>query len=242
MRSGLWAGIMTLAVGTACGGGEQPAQGAMAGDTTMQAEAAMPVVQPATYTVIVKSRWTRENHPFEYPSAGALSGPHFSGVIGASHDTSYTLFAEGRAPTPGLENLSEQGKHGPLDDEIRAAITAGSAGALFESGPLRNFTDSIVTTVSVDAAHPLVSLVAMVAPSPDWFTGVAAVNLLENGAWVGERTLELRAWDSGGDDGTTYKAADRDTDPKRPTSQAATPHFVVNGAAVPVGSVTFIRN
>ncbi|MEO8577043.1 MAG: spondin domain-containing protein, partial [Gemmatimonadales bacterium] len=188
------------------------------------------------YTVVVKSRWTKAEHPFEWPSAA-----HFSGVIGASHKTGYSIFAIDTPPTPGLENLSEQGKHTPLDAEIRAAIAAGSAGTLFESGPLRNFSDSVMTTVKVDDAFPLVSLVMMVAPSPDWFTGVRNVDLSENGAWAQSKTLDLVAYDSGGDDGTTYLAPDKDTNPKKPTSEAATPHFVINGAVVPVGSVTFIK-
>jgi hypothetical protein len=196
----------------------------------------------AQYTVVVKSTWTAATHPFEYPAAGAITGPHFSGLIGAPHAAGYSLFRDGAMPTPGLERLSEEGKHAPLDEEIRAAIAAGTAGALVESGPLRDFAESLVVTVTVDSAHPMVSLVAMVAPSPDWFTGVAGVNLMENGAWVAERTLDLYGWDSGGDDGTTYKAPDRDTNPKKPTSRATTPHFVVNGVAVPVGTIRFTRN
>ena len=201
---------------------------------------AMPV-GPAEYTVVVKSTWTRENHPFEYPSANPISGPHFSGVIGAAHNASYAIFTEGSMPSPGLERLSEQGKHDPLDAEINAATAAGSAGPLFSTGPLRDFADSLVGTVTVDSAHPMVSLVMMVAPSPDWFTGVSSVNLMENGAWVASKTMELTAYDSGGDDGMTYKASDKDTNPKKPTSRAATAHFVINGVAVPVGSVTFTR-
>jgi hypothetical protein len=214
----------------------------MAGDAMHDtAMGAVVGLAPAEYTVVLKSSWTKANHPFEYPAAGAISGPHFSGVIGASHDATYSLFSDGALPTPGLERLSEEGKHDPLDAEIRAAVTAGTAGALFESGPLRDFADSIVTTVKVDERHPFVSVVAMVAPSPDWFTGAANVNLVENGGWVQSRTIELLAWDSGGDDGATYKAADKDNTPKKPTSKAMTPHFVVNGVAVPVGSVTFIK-
>jgi hypothetical protein len=94
----------------------------------------------------------------------------------------------------------------------------------------------------VDPAHRLVSFVAMIPPTPDWFTGVANVDLIENGAWVASRTIDLLAYDSGGDDGTTYKAPDRDNNPKQPTSQAMTPHFVSNGAAVPVATVTFIKH
>jgi hypothetical protein len=193
------------------------------------------------YTIVVKSLWTRDRFPLEYPEAGAFTGPHFSGIIGASHTPSYSIFAVGSRPTPGLERLSEEGKHSPLDAEIRAAVSAGSAGMLFESDALRDFKDSAVTTVRVDADHPLLSLVMMVAPSPDWFTGVNNVSLMENGSWVQSRTLDLWAYDSGGDDGTTYKAPDQDNNPKKPTSRATTKHFAPNGTVLPVGVVTITR-
>jgi hypothetical protein len=193
------------------------------------------------YTIVVKSMWTKDRFPFEYPEAGAFTGPHFSGVIGASHKPPYSIFTVGSRPTPGLERLSEEGKHAPLDDEIRAAIASGAAGMLFESDALRDFKDSLVTTVRVDGDHPLVSLVMMVAPSPDWFTGVANVNLMENDAWVSSRSLELWAYDSGGDDGTTYKAPDKDNNPKKPTSRATSRHFAPHGTPLPVGMVTITR-
>jgi hypothetical protein len=170
------------------------------------------------YTVIFKSRWTKANHPYEYPAPGIVTGPHFSGIIGAAHNESFAIFSEGTLPTLGLEKLSEEGKHTPLDEEIRAAIAAGQALTLFESGPLRELSDSLITTVRVDASYPLVSLVAMIAPSPDWFTGVSKTNLMENEQWITSRTLELNAWDSGGDDGATYKAPDKDNSAKKATT------------------------
>jgi spondin N len=191
---------------------------------------------PAEYTVIVKSTWTKVSHPFEYPSDA-----HFSGMIGASHNAKYSIFAIGRRPTPGLERLSEEGKHSPLDTEIRAAIDQGNALMLFESGGIKNWKDSMVATVRVDRAHPLVSVVNMIAPSPDWFTGASDVNLADNGAWITRRTVTLYAYDSGGDDGTTYKAKDKDTNPKKPTTRASTRHFVVRGRVKPVATVTFVR-
>ena len=102
---------------------------------------------PTEYTVIIKSTWTKATHPFEYPS-----GAHFSGMIGASHNAKYSIFAVGRRPTPGLERLSEEGKHSPLDTEIRTAIDQGNALMLFESGGLKNWKDSMVATVRVDPA------------------------------------------------------------------------------------------
>jgi hypothetical protein len=223
---------------TACGAKEDEMNQTM---DSAAAAAGAPAVGSAEYTLVFRSTWTPATHPVEYPAAGALTGPHFSGLIGASHNTSFSLFTDGTPPSPGLERLSEEGKHDPLDAEIRAATGAGGVGTLFESGPLRDFADSVVTTVTVDEAHPLISFAAMVAPSPDWFTGASSVNLLENGAWVPSRTITLNAWDSGGDDGVTYKSADRNTDPKKPTMQAATKHFVVNGQAVPVATVVITR-
>src|SRR5215510_12910392 len=75
--------------------------------------AAKPAVPagPAEYTVIIKSTWTKTTHPYEYPSDA-----HFSGMIGASHNAHYSIFAVGRRPTKGLERLSEEGKHSPLND------------------------------------------------------------------------------------------------------------------------------
>jgi hypothetical protein len=221
---------VTLVLAVAACGKEAP-KGAQTGARPR----AMPT-GPAEYRVVVKSTWTRANHPFEYPSDA-----HFSGIIGASHNGKYSIFAVGRRPTRGLERLSEEGKHSPLNDEIRAAIEAGNALALFETGGLKNFKDSMVTTVRVDPAHPLISVVNMVAPSPDWFTGAASVNMVQNGAWVASRRWTLPAYDSGGDDGTTYKARDRDTNPKKPTSRAVSRHFVVNGTVRPVAVLVLTR-
>ncbi|MGH9259114.1 MAG: spondin domain-containing protein [Acidimicrobiales bacterium] len=241
MQRAIWARlamVCAVVLAGACKRGDQAASRAAQAGDQMTTDA----MGTAEYTIVLKSRWTRAEHPFEYPTAGPILGPHFSGLIGASHDASYSIFADGGLPTAGLEKLSEEGKHNPLDDEIKAAIAAGRAGMLVETGPLRDFGDSLVTTVRVDGVHPLVSLVAMVAPSPDWFTGATNVNLMENGAWVASRTIELNAWDSGGDDGTTYKAPDNDNSPKKPTMRAMTPHFVVNGVTVPVATVTFTKN
>ena len=195
----------------------------------------------ATYEVTFTPAWSAKSHPLEYPEAGVLTGPHFSGVIGATHSKGYEVFTVGRAPTPGLERLSEMGKHDPLDAEIKAAIAKGTAGALFETDAIKDLTKPVKFTVTVDSKHPLVSAVAMIAPSPDWFAGVANVNLNEGGSWVGSKKLEVFAYDSGGDDGATYKAPDKDTNPKKATSEANTAHFVIKGQRVPVAKITFTR-
>jgi hypothetical protein len=214
------------------------ASDAMAADAAMNAD-----LTPARYEIVFSSRWTEKDHPLDYPGPkyAGLSVAHFSPIIGASHAPGYALFAEGVAPSPGLENLSENGKHAPLDAEIKAAMGSGKVLELVEnSDPLKDHSKTLMAQVAVDGAHPDVSLVAMIAPSPDWFAGVKDVNLVENGQWVTEKTVDLLPYDSGGDDGTTFRANDADTSPKKPTSlQSSNPHFVIGGKLLPVASVTF---
>lgn len=81
----------------------------------------------------------------------------------------------------------------------------------------------------------------MIAPSPDWFTGVADVRLLEDGIWVAEKTVTLEAWDAGTDGGATFTAPDADTVPRETVRLADSAHFVANGKTVPVGTVAFKR-
>jgi Spondin_N len=93
-------------------------------------------------------------------------------------------------------------------------LKAGKAGALFETGPIRDASKTETAKARVSEKFPMVSAVAMIAPSPDWFAGVANVNLKEGGKWVATKTVELRPWDSGDDDGATYKAPDKDNNPQ----------------------------
>jgi len=189
----------------------------------------------ADYEITVTGLWTADRFPLEYPKAGVLTGPHFSGVIGASHNGEFMLFQTGAQPSPGLERLSEEGKHSPLDSEIKAAIVGGKAGALFESDPIKDFGKTATSKVHVTSAFPEVSAVAMIAPSPDWFAGVEGVSLMEGGAFVAEKTVDLYAYDSGGDAGTTYGADDQDTKPKQQTMAASARHF----GGKPVARITF---
>jgi hypothetical protein len=233
--------ILILPALLACQNKETPAPTASDTAATAAPAAATAAADTAQYSVVFTRLWTEKTHPFEYPEAGVLTGPHLSGLIGATHGADYQIYKEGTLPTAGLEKLSEEGKHSPLDQEIKDAITAGKAGALFETGPIRDAAKTETVTFTASSKFPMVSAVAMIAPSPDWFAGAADVNLMENGQWVASKTVDLFAYDSGGDDGTTYKAPDKDNNPKKPTTAATTPHFVINGNKPPVARLTFTK-
>src|SRR5438552_534921 len=48
-------------------------------------------------------------------------------------------------------------------------------------------------------------------------------------------------YDSGGDDGTSYKSPDRDTNPKKATTRNTNRHFLPHGKARPVATLTLVR-
>jgi hypothetical protein len=191
----------------------------------------------ARYEVRFERTWSSGTHPADFPLLA-----HFSPVIGVTHNAKYEPFEPGAKATPGLEQLCEEGKHQPLDAEIRAAIQQGDAGALIETpDPLRSVPQTATTSFSIDAAHPMVSIGAMIAPSPDWCALAADIPLYENGAWVAQKTIVLEAWDVGTDSATSYRAFDADMQPRGPIELNASPYFVKQGKRVPVGTLTFVR-
>jgi hypothetical protein len=206
----------------------------LAAASAASANAAMP---PVRYQVVFERTWSEETHPQDFPLLA-----HFSPVIGLTHDGRYEPFRAGATPSAGLEHLCEEGKHQPLDAEIRAAVAKGDAGALIETAePLRSVPGRATASFTVDAAHPMVSLAAMIAPSPDWCAIAADVALRENGEWVAKKTVALEAWDAGTDSASSYRASDDDTQPRMPIRLNELPYFVKDGKRVPVGTVTFIR-
>jgi hypothetical protein len=202
---------------------------------SMSAGAAAGAAEVA-YRVTVEGTWTATSHPHEYPGDA-----HFSWLTGATHDEGYRLFEAGGVATPGLEALAEDGELSPYDAEIQGAIDRGNAGLLFQARPIDKMPGTTTFEITLDERHPLVSLVTMIAPSPDWFTGVADVRLLENGAWIAQKTLALEAWDAGTDSGLTFTSPDADTMPREPVRLLDSEHFTQDGKIVPVGTVTFKR-
>ena len=143
----------------------------------------------ARYQVTFERTWSSETHPKDFPLLA-----HFSPVIGVTHDARYSPMHAGGTATPGLERLCEEGKHQPLDAEIRSAIEAGTAGTLIETpDPIRNVPGQAVASFEIDPAHPMVSIAAMIAPGPDWCAVAADVTLFEGGQWLPKKTVTLYA-------------------------------------------------
>lgn len=163
----------------------------------------------ATYTVTFTMHWNSTDFPTDYPS-----GAHFSKLIGWSHKSSSTFFAVGTTASDGIKDMAEEGGTGTLKTELEDKITDGEGFDFVLGGGLGSGTGDITVEVEVDANNPSVSLVSMVAPSPDWYVGAINVNLYDGSNFVDSKTVTAVVYDSGTDSGLTFSADNAPTNPQ----------------------------
>ena len=87
----------------------------------------------------------------------------------------------------------------------------------------------------------MVSIAAMIAPSPDWCAMAANVVLYQEGQWLAEKTVALEAWDMGTDSATSYRALDQDTPAPGLDPAERVAVLREERQARTVGSVKFVR-
>ncbi len=190
--------------------------------------------QTAEYTVTFDATWSPQTHPNSFPP-----NPHFSGLIGGTHNATVSFWQVGGLASPGIENMAEIGSKSPLITEITDAIAAGTADSLISGGGINPSPGSVSVSFQIDLDFPLVTLVSMIAPSPDWFVGVSGLSLLESGDWVDEKIVQLLPYDAGTDSGPTYTSPNQDTNPADPITLITT---LPAGNGVPFGTFTFTRD
>ena len=66
-----------------------------------------------------------------------------------------------------------------LYNEIRGQMKTGNAFKAINGHWVRSPGNLTGLEVSVNHLYPLVSIISMIAPSPDWFVGIHDVNLCE---------------------------------------------------------------
>ncbi len=155
--------------------------------------------QVERYRVTVEVTWSEASHPGLVPGDA-----HFSWVGGATHDASVSFWSEGEVASPGMVEMAETGATLVLEAEVAAAIQAGSAGSVLAwhhwfcpPATTNPWCGATVVEFDVDAAHPLVTLVSMLGPSPDWFVGVDGLPLHDGSDWVDQLSVDLYPYDGG---------------------------------------------
>ena len=170
--------------------------------------------ETATYTVTFEGLWTVDDITDAFMPGGA----HFTQVIGATHNSDTTIWASGGMASRGVENVAELGVVNILVQEIGRDTDAD---VVVRAGTSNNApTQTVSGTFTATASHPLVSVLSMIAPSPDWFVGVSSLSLYDNG-WR-NRVVDLYPYDAGTENGSGWSLS--------------------NAATVPQGVIASIRN
>ena len=161
----------------------------------------------ATYEVTFQGNWTTASTP-----GGVVSGAHFTTLVGAVHNDSVTFWRSGGPASPGVENVAELGVTGRFESEVNAFPHAA---ALIKQSIARGGTASATFTIDVTPDHPLVTLLSMIGPSPDWFVGISGRSLLDgSGQWLERDEVDLFPYDAGTEEGDEFSLSNPATQPQ----------------------------
>jgi len=193
----------------------------------------------AQYQVVFNATWSQQTLPTNWPS-----NAHFSGLVGGTHNANVHFWRDGETASDGIQLMAEHGQKTTLLDEIAPAITNGTAQFQLSGGGISTSPGSVSLTFPQPMSRdfPLVTLVSMIAPSPDWFVGVDSLSLIEaDGQWATNTSVTLYGRDAGTDSGVTFTSPDQVTVPRGVVAPFTGFPAVQDGVVVPFGTFTFTR-
>jgi len=179
----------------------------------------------ANYTVTFTSNWTQTAHPH---SSGNLPGnAHWSKLVGATHNDQVVFVEMGGLASPGVEDIAELGSNTIFFSEVNGAIALNHANFIIDGDDLPTAEGQIIINdIITTEDYPLLTLLSMIAPSPDWMIAMNSLSLLDiNGEWIDEIIINLYPYDAGTDSGVDYTSPNMNTDPQEPitSKQGMTP-------------------
>jgi len=164
----------------------------------------------AQYRVTFTANW----NDTEFPPAP--SSAHFSPLIGATHKNAEAFWSEGGQASSGMKSVAETGKTSSFQTEVSTAQDSGEADYLIKGSGLSTGSGSVTKEFSINQSHSLVTLITMIAPSPDWFIGVNGLDLYDSskGEWKQTVTVDLKTYDAGTEEGTGFSISNAATSPQ----------------------------
>ena len=162
----------------------------------------------ARYRLTFEGAWTRTVTPGGLPGSA-----HFSSLIGAVHNDQVSFWRSGDRASRELERVAELG----IQDQLAALMERSRprVHAVLERSLPRGGAASAAIEFEATRDHPLVTLVTMIAPSPDWFVGVSGLSLLDGqNEWLTGREVDLFPYDAGTEDGTEFSLDNPATVPR----------------------------
>lgn len=181
-----------------------------------------PVDTTAMYRVTVENYWGPDDYPQDYPD-----NAHLSLFGGGTHNRAVSFWNPGEAPSRGIQDMAETGRIDILlEEEIRPAITQGTADStiahrMFTPPPVGDAPGIQTFDIAMTENYPLVTLVSMLGPSPDWFVGVSGLSLRDESGWLESLSVDLPLYDGGSKSNITPVMGGPDIIPPNPISLVA---------------------
>jgi hypothetical protein len=165
--------------------------------------------QKAKYSITFTSVWNDTDH-------GTLpGGSHWSRLVGATHKSNNTFWSLGSIASTGVKNIAETGNNTVFNNEVNTSIANLESDQYINGNSLGSATGTItINDLIVNKDFPLLTLLSMIAPSPDWYIGVNSIKLTDDDSnWKSSISLDLFGYDSGTDDGNNYSSTNAATNP-----------------------------
>lgn len=194
------------------------------------------------YELVFNATWSQLTHPHPNGPEAFPDEPRFSPLVGAVHNDSVYYWRVGEFASLPIEAITEDGNPSPFLTLLNNDVAANTAlGALYyqegPKGPIVVPGVARIPRFRASTTFPLVTLLTMVGPSPDWIVGVDSLSLLdETGEWYEELVIELYPYDGGTEEGIEY-------DLENPPTIPAEPIHDITGepplSDLPLGTFTF---
>ena len=194
------------------------------------------------YWVDVNNTWSEQTHPGLFPNEA-----HFSWFGGGIHNDSIAFWKEGEVATPGMVKMAETGVTTNLFQEVESEVENGNAYVGYNimhwfcpSEILHPSCGSLSILIEATDEFPLVTLVSMLGPSPDWFVGTSGLNLRDETGWIDQIEVDLRPYDGGTRSANQWALFGPQNDPPEPISLITTESGQLVGPDS-LGTMTFRR-
>lgn len=151
------------------------------------------------YRVDIISTWNSQSPA--WPDTDA----HFSWLGGVNHKDKVKFWEVGKLASPGIDLMSVTGLTTDLISEIKLEITKGNAQYIVDKrhwfcpdGISHSNCGALSFEIAVTKDFPLVTLVSMLGPSPDWFIGTESLSMVNgSGEFISQIIYELYPYDAG---------------------------------------------
>ena len=183
------------------------------------------------YRFVFETSWSEGTHNSAYPN-----GAHLSPLVGLLHNNELIIWEEGGISSDGMELMAETGSRSILNKEINNYINSNKANKLLQGNNVFHSPGKDEIRFIANEEFNQITIVSMIAPSPDWFVGIHNFELYNStNGWIENTTINLFPYDAGTDDGIDFNSRNKDTNPRgKITKLVEYPFNNVN--KVPIGT------